>query len=76
MSSDEIAVLLARLDERFAGLQKQVESFQAVHAAEVSHIKIEYVRLERFLHVERIVFGIGAAIGLAVLGIILPKVLS
>lgn len=53
---------LIRLEERISHIQDDIKI-----------IKVEYVRLERYMHVERVVLGLSAAIALGLIGLVVPK---
>ena len=58
----DILQTLARLEERIAHVQ-----------ADLTTIRVEYVRLERYMHVERVVLGLSAAVALGLIGLLIPK---
>ena len=62
INDSDISQTLARLEERIAHMQ-----------ADITTIRIEYVRLERYMHVERVVLGISAAIALGLVALVIPK---
>ena len=41
--------------------------------ADITTIRFEYVRMERYMHVERVVLGISAAIALGLVALVIPK---
>ena len=60
-ANDDIAQTLARLEERIAHMQ-----------ADITIIRVEYVRIERYMHVERVVLGLSAAVALGLVGLLVP----
>lgn len=63
--NNAIMQTLARMDERIVRLHN-----------DVTKIPVEYVRVERYTHIERVVLGLSAAIALGIIGIVLPKVMA
>jgi hypothetical protein len=61
-ANDDLAQTLARLEERIAHMQ-----------SDITTIRVEYVRLERYMHVERVVLGLSAAVALGLVGLLVPK---
>jgi len=68
-SVDGVAQTLARLEERIAHMQSDITSVRS----ECASIRFEYVRLERYMHVERVVLGLSAAVALGLVGLLVPK---
>lgn len=66
MTSDDV---LAELVKTMSKVETQMTH---VHE-ELQRIRTEYVRLERFLHVERIVLGISAALLTGIGAIVIPR---
>lgn len=62
VDASDVAQTLARLEERIAHMQ-----------ADITSIRVEYVRLERYMHVERVVLGLSAAIALGLIGLVIPR---
>jgi hypothetical protein len=62
MDNSDLMQTLVRLEERIAHIQ-----------ADLATIRVEYVRLERYMHVERVVLGLSAAVALGLVGLLVPK---
>jgi hypothetical protein len=67
--ASDVAQTLARLEERITHMQSDITSVRS----ECASIRFEYVRLERYMHVERVVLGLSAAVALGLVGLLVPK---